>query len=86
LEQPGPDSVHITIRDNGAGIPQEMLTRIFQYGFTTRKEGHGFGLHSSALAAQQLGGTLTAQSEGPGQGATFTLELPCDSTQRLKSA
>jgi two-component system, NtrC family, sensor kinase len=86
LEQPGPDSIRITIRDNGAGIPQEMLTRIFQYGFTTRKEGHGFGLHSSALAAQQLGGTLTAQSEGPGQGATFTLELPCDSTQRARSA
>jgi two-component system NtrC family sensor kinase len=86
LEQPGPDSVRIMIRDNGAGIPQEMLTRIFQYGFTTRKEGHGFGLHSSALAAQQLGGTLMAQSDGSGQGATFTLELPCDSTQKLRSA
>ncbi|WP_224372128.1 ATP-binding protein [Hyalangium versicolor] len=86
LDQQEPDRVSITVRDNGAGIPQEMLTRIFQYGFTTRKEGHGFGLHSSALAAQQLGGTLTGQSDGPGQGATFTLELPRDSTQRVKSA
>jgi signal transduction histidine kinase len=86
LDQPGPDNIRIMIHDNGTGIPQEMLTRIFQYGFTTRKEGHGFGLHSSALAAQQLGGTLIAQSEGPGQGATFTLELPCDSSQRVRSA
>lgn len=38
--------------------------------------GHGFGLHSSALAAQELGGSLTVHSDGPGQGATFTLELP----------
>jgi signal transduction histidine kinase len=53
-----------------------MVTRIFQYGFTTRKDGHGFGLHSSALAAQELGGSLSVHSEGPGCGATFTLELP----------
>ena len=53
-----------------------MLTRIFQYGFTTRQDGHGFGLHSSALAAQEMGGSLTAHSEGPGKGATFRLELP----------
>ena len=58
------------------GIAPEMLTRIFQYGFTTREEGHGFGLHSSALAAQEMGGSLTAHSEGPGRGATFILKLP----------
>jgi len=81
LEQAGPGRIRITVRDNGMGIPQDLLTRIFQYGFTTRKDGHGFGLHSSALAAQQLGGTLMAQSEGPGQGATFTLELPCEAIQ-----
>jgi two-component system, NtrC family, sensor kinase len=66
----------IQVRDNGMGIAPEMLTRIFQYGFTTREEGHGFGLHSSALAAQELGGSLTVHSEGPGHGATFTLEFP----------
>ena len=70
------DRVHITLRDNGVGIAPELLTRIFQYGFTTRREGHGFGLHSSALAAQELGGSLRVHSEGPGQGATFTLDLP----------
>ncbi|HEX8818310.1 MAG TPA: ATP-binding protein, partial [Archangium sp.] len=76
LDLPVPDRVRIEIHDNGMGIPEDMVTRIFQYGFTTRKEGHGFGLHSSALAAQELGGSLTVHSDGPGRGATFTLELP----------
>ena len=57
--------------DNGVGIPPENRTRIFNHGFTTRKEGHGFGLHSGALAAKELGGTLTAHSDGLGHGATF---------------
>ncbi|HEX8825396.1 MAG TPA: HAMP domain-containing sensor histidine kinase, partial [Archangium sp.] len=76
LDLPVPDRVCIEIHDNGMGIPEDMVTRIFQYGFTTRKEGHGFGLHSSALAAQELGGSLTVHSDGPGRGATFKLELP----------
>ncbi len=77
MEAPSADRVRLEVRDNGIGIEPELLTRIFQHGFTTRDEGHGFGLHSSALAAQELGGTLTAHSEGPGRGATFILELPC---------
>ncbi|MFE8600374.1 ATP-binding protein [Archangium violaceum] len=76
LEHTPSDHVRISIHDNGMGIAPEMLTRIFQYGFTTREEGHGFGLHSSALAAQEMGGDLTVHSEGPGHGATFTLEMP----------
>ncbi|WP_239470677.1 ATP-binding protein [Archangium violaceum] len=76
LERTADDHVRIAIHDNGMGIAPEMLTRIFQYGFTTREEGHGFGLHSSALAAQELGGSLTVHSDGPGHGATFTLEMP----------
>jgi signal transduction histidine kinase len=76
LELPAPDRVRIEVQDNGVGIAEEMATRIFQYGFTTRKDGHGFGLHSSAVAAQELGGSLTLHSEGLGRGATFTLELP----------
>ena len=76
LETPTTDRVCIEIHDNGMGIAPELLTRIFQYGFTTREEGHGFGLHSSALAAQELGGSLKVHSDGPGKGATFTLELP----------
>ena len=70
------NSVKIAVADNGVGIPQENLTRIFNHGFTTRRTGHGFGLHSGALAARELGGSLTVHSEGPGCGATFTLELP----------
>ena len=66
----------ISVDDNGVGIPPENLARIFEYGFTTRKGGHGFGLHSSALAASEMGGSLSAQSAGPGAGASFTLELP----------
>lgn len=69
--------VMISVRDNGVGILPENLTRIFSHGFTTRKDGHGFGLHSGALAAKEMGGCLSVQSDGPGQGAVFTLELPC---------
>jgi signal transduction histidine kinase len=68
--------VSICVADNGVGIPPENLVRIFSHGFTTKKDGHGFGLHSGALAAKQLGGSLTAASDGPNMGATFTLELP----------
>jgi len=64
------------VQDNGVGIPAENLTRIFGHGFTTRKTGHGFGLHSSANAAKEMHGSLIVASGGPGQGATFTLELP----------
>jgi signal transduction histidine kinase len=68
--------VRIAVADNGVGIAPENLTRIFSHGFTTRKEGHGFGLHSGALAARELGGKLAVHSAGSGRGAEFTLELP----------
>jgi signal transduction histidine kinase len=77
----GDGSVKISILDNGIGIPPENLTRIFNYGFTTRKGGHGFGLHSSALAAKEMGGSLTVLSRGLGHGADFTLELPCPTAE-----
>ncbi|HWD94199.1 MAG TPA: HAMP domain-containing sensor histidine kinase [Verrucomicrobiae bacterium] len=72
----GDGRVRIACTDNGVGISSENLTRIFNHGFTTRKTGHGFGLHSAALAAQEMGGTLRAESEGVGKGSAFTLELP----------
>jgi PAS domain S-box-containing protein len=72
----GDGRVKVAVSDNGIGIPAENLTRIFNHGFTTKKDGHGFGLHSCALAAQEMGGALRVESRGPGQGATFTLELP----------
>jgi PAS domain S-box-containing protein len=78
--EPAPDGVRICVIDNGVGIPAENMSRLFTHGFTTRASGHGFGLHSGALAAQELGGSLRVESDGPGCGATFILELPCGGT------
>lgn len=77
----GDNRVKISVADTGIGIKPENLTRIFSHGFTTRKNGHGFGLHSSALAAKELRGSLKVHSDGPGRGATFTLELPFEETK-----
>jgi len=68
--------LQVVVSDTGEGIAQDNLTRIFAHGFTTKKDGHGFGLHSCVLAAREMGGTLVAASDGPGRGAAFTLELP----------
>ncbi|MEA3106710.1 MAG: hypothetical protein QOI88_1315 [Gammaproteobacteria bacterium] len=73
---PATEGVRISVVDNGIGIPAENMDRLFTHGFTTRQSGHGFGLHSGALAAQELGGSLHATSEGLGRGAAFILELP----------
>jgi signal transduction histidine kinase len=73
----GDGRIKISVIDNGVGILPENLARVFNHGFTTRKDGHGFGLHSGALAAKEMGGSLNVHSDGPGQGAAFTLELPC---------
>jgi len=71
------DSIlQVSVKDDGEGIAEENMTRIFAHGFTTRKEGHGFGLHSCALAAIEMNGHLTAHSDGPGKGAMFTLQIP----------
>jgi signal transduction histidine kinase len=69
-------SIRFEVRDNGVGIRPEDLTKIFAHGFTTRTEGHGFGLHSAANAARELEGNLSVASDGPGRGAAFTLDLP----------
>ncbi|MBK7875520.1 MAG: HAMP domain-containing protein [Planctomycetes bacterium] len=70
------DRVAIDVEDTGVGIPPENLEQIFVHGFTTKKNGHGFGLHASANAATEMSGKLTAHSDGPGRGARFTLEFP----------
>jgi len=72
----GGEFIHFVIRDNGIGIPPENLSRLFEHGFTTKKEGHGFGLHSAVLAVRQLGGDIQVHSDGVGKGATFSLKLP----------
>ncbi|MCU7939193.1 MAG: HAMP domain-containing protein [gamma proteobacterium symbiont of Bathyaustriella thionipta] len=66
----------LQIRDNGEGISQQSLTNIFQHGFTTKKNGHGFGLHSCANIIAEMGGSIEANSDGPGKGACFTIKLP----------
>ncbi len=76
IKVPEEDQIKIEITDNGIGIEKDNLNKIFGHGFTTRRDGHGFGLHSSALAAREVGGALTASSEGPGKGSAFTLSLP----------
>jgi PAS domain S-box-containing protein len=68
--------IHFTIRDNGVGIPPENLSRVFDHGFTTKTDGHGFGLHSAALTVRGLGGELRVHSDGLGKGAAFSLQLP----------
>lgn len=82
--------VRVEVEDNGEGIAQDNLARVFEHGFTTRVDGHGFGLHGCILAAHELGGDLTVRSAGPGSGALFILELPLaltpDQAQRVASA
>jgi signal transduction histidine kinase len=77
------DRLRIEVTDNGVGISKENMTKIFQHGFTTKEKGHGFGLHSGALAAREMGGSLTVHSDGPGHGATFTLELPINISETV---
>jgi signal transduction histidine kinase len=72
----GGDTTTIAVIDNGVGIPAENLAKIFRHGFTTKQDGHGFGLHASANTARELGGTIEVASDGPGHGAAFTLTLP----------
>ncbi|EJM07349.1 histidine kinase [Pseudomonas sp. GM102] len=78
--------LRLSVEDQGEGIASENLTRIFNHGFTTRKEGHGFGLHSCALAAVEMNGHLRVHSNGPGQGALFTLEIPLETADALSTA
>jgi C4-dicarboxylate-specific signal transduction histidine kinase len=76
LHQNSQGRIEVAVSDNGIGIPAENLTRIFVQEFSTRKGGHGFGLHSCLLTAQDIGGNLRAHSDGPARGATFVLDIP----------
>jgi signal transduction histidine kinase len=79
-------TLRFSVEDQGEGIAAENMARIFNHGFTTRKEGHGFGLHSCALAAVEMNGHLRVHSDGPGQGAIFTLEIPLEMAQVMPAA
>ena len=84
IRRRGKSRVSLAVEDTGVGLPPENLTRIFGHGFTTKADGHGFGLHSCALAASQMGGSLRAESEGLGRGATFILELPLKTGEEIE--
>ncbi len=77
------ETLRISVSDSGVGISPENLTRIFQHGFTTKKGGYGFGLHGAANSAIEMGGKLYAHSEGLGEGATFTLEIPFQPEEKI---
>jgi C4-dicarboxylate-specific signal transduction histidine kinase len=76
INQPKKDTFSIEIIDNGAGIDAADLNKMFQYGFTTKVQGHGYGLHSSSIAAEEMRGKIEIYSEGLGKGTTVTLFLP----------
>jgi signal transduction histidine kinase len=80
------DCLRVEVVDNGVGIPAENLARVFNHGFSTKKGGHGFGLHSSANAATEMHGKLTADSPGTGRGATFVLEFPLQTVSTAGAA
>lgn len=82
LENVDDRRIRLHVMDNGIGISPENLTKIFSHGFTTKPDGHGFGLHSSALTAKQLGGSLDVQSDGLECGASFTLTLPVEINEK----
>jgi signal transduction histidine kinase len=78
------DKLEIAVEDSGIGIAPEVLERVWEFGFTTKTHGHGFGLHSAAVAAQQLGGSISADSRGVGQGARFTVTIPINPPARVE--
>jgi len=73
--------VTIAVSDNGVGIREEDMARLFTHGFSTKRDGHGFGLHSACLAAKEMGGSLMAASDGENRGARFTLQLPLQAVE-----
>jgi signal transduction histidine kinase len=79
-------TLHFEVQDNGLGIPEENRVKIFGHGFSTKPNGHGFGLHASSNAARELGGSLDATSDGEGQGVTFVLALPVEPVEAEEMA
>ena len=71
----GQDRVCLTVGDTGTGIKPEDLSHMFSHGFTTKASGHGFGLHYCAKTMEEMGGQIEVSSDGPGQGASFTLRF-----------
>jgi signal transduction histidine kinase len=73
-----PEYLHLQCQDDGVGIPQSNLDRVFEKGFSTKSRGtnYGIGLHWCSNAIGALGGRMWAASDGPGLGASLHLVLP----------
>ena len=76
--------VYIRFSDSGKGIESSRLNKIFTHGFTTKKDGHGFGLHSCANYMSEMRGRIWAESEGINKGATFVLEFKLPDELRIE--
>jgi len=76
VETEEPDWIVIRIEDNGSGFDPADKPKIFRFGFSTKTDGHGFGMHSVATTMKHLGGTIDIHSDGVDRGATATLRLP----------
>jgi two-component system NtrC family sensor kinase len=72
------EQLHLQCQDDGIGIAQDDLNRVFEKGFSTKSRGtnYGIGLHWCANAVSALGGRIWAASDGPGRGASLHLLLP----------
>ncbi len=79
-------TVRISISDSGSGVPAELVSRVFDSGFTTKHagEGTGLGLSISKKIVQAHGGRIELDG-GPGSGATFTIVLPVRTTEERKT-
>ena len=71
--------VIVRVSDNGQGIPEHNLQKIFNHGFSTKERGHGFGLHSCANYMTEMGGEIRAESRVP-KGTSFILSFPIQPT------
>lgn len=81
VSSPVPDLVQLVVKDNGVGMTRAQLEKVLTFGYTTKPDGHGFGLHSCMNTARQLGGEISVESPGPGLGSKFTLTLPANRNQ-----
>jgi CheY-like chemotaxis protein/two-component sensor histidine kinase len=66
----------VSVEDQGIGIPEELLTKIFRMHFTTKKDGNGIGLASCVYIIRNHGGTIHVESE-VGKGSVFSVLIPC---------
>ena len=69
-------AILLTISDNGCGFTSAEHDNLFTFGYSNKKRGTGFGLHSCANYLIANHGSITANSAGPGQGAEFILTIP----------